>query len=332
MIEAHAQHFRSLKRLACLLLFIGLPLVCCLGQPGALAEADRAIYRGDFDRAAAMAAAFLKAHPNNAAALVLLARAKLARGKFQEAFEDLRRAVKADPANEDALYYLGTLAAVLSEAEFKRLYALAPDSARVHQLLAESYAAQGNMAEAEAEYLAALKADPQLVEALIALGELKRTDAKLDEAIAYYWRAEKAGVLNYDVAYGLGACYVVKREYVRAVEYLRRAVALAPDEAAGRFALGLSLLQLGEAEAAVSELKTAIALEPEMRQAYFVLGRAYTRLGRRELAQAALEKAQELSKQELATEQGVPASLPEAPDAEIQLPKDSRKRPVKRNQ
>jgi tetratricopeptide (TPR) repeat protein len=301
---------------------------CCFAQPAALAEAERAIYRGNFSRAAAMAQSYLKTSPKSAAARVLLARARLAEGRVQEAYAELRRAVGDDPANVDALYYLGTLAAVLSESEFRQLYALAPDSARVHQLLAEAFQAQGNLAEAEGEYLAALRADPRSVESLTALGELKREQAKLDEAIDYYTRAEQAGGLDYDIAYGLGACYSIKQEHARAVEYLRRAVVFAPDAAAARFALGQSLFQLGEAEAAVAELKTAVALEPKMRQAYFLLGRAEQKLGRRAEAQAAFRKVEELSKAEFEADRGAgePASQPpQAPRAGTSAPK--RRRP-----
>ncbi|PYV20307.1 MAG: hypothetical protein DMG24_23140, partial [Acidobacteria bacterium] len=96
-----------------------------------------------------------------------------------------------DPANIDALYYLERLCTILSQIEFRRLLETAPDSFRAHQLMAESYSARHDDDEAEKEYQAALKANPTSVEILDALGELKRSKFKFDEALDYYTRALK---------------------------------------------------------------------------------------------------------------------------------------------
>jgi len=117
--------------------------------------------------------------------------------------------------------------------------------------------------------------NPHSIEVSTELAELKRSQSKFDEAIAYYSQAEKSGPLNYDVAYGLGACYTYKQEYPQAIEWLRKAVALVQHSAAGRFALGNALFQDGQFAAAVPELNEALRLEPRMKQAYFLLGRAY---------------------------------------------------------
>jgi predicted Zn-dependent protease len=105
--------------------------------------------------------------------------------------------------------------------------------------------------------------------------------------------------LNYEIAYGLGACYTYKQEYSRAIEWLRQAVVLAPDSAAGQFALGNALFQNGQFEAAIPELNASLQLEPRMKQAYFLLGRAYSKLGRMDEAKAALKRLDELNRAEI---------------------------------
>jgi tetratricopeptide (TPR) repeat protein len=270
-----------------------------LGESPGLAECTRAFYRGEFVQAARLAEAQLRVQPNAVPVRVMLARALLAQGKFQPAFEELRKVLKADPNNRDALYYLSLIARELSQREYQRLLALAPDSDRAHQLLGEAALAGENPSEAETEFQNALRVNPRSAEAAVALADLKRSQSKFDEAIGYYAQAERIGPLSYPIAYGLGACYTYKKDYSQAADWLRKAVALAPDSAAGHFALGNVLFQGGQLEAAIPELKTSLQLEPRMEQAYFLLGRDYTKLGRQQEAQAMFQKLDQMNRSEV---------------------------------
>jgi len=265
-------------------------------QSFVLKECTRALYRHDYAQAARIAEKHLRQQPKDAPVRVMLGRVQLAQGNIREAFDQLRRALAADPHNIDALYYLSMTARQMSQEEYQRLFALAPESDRTHQLLAEAALAAENSSEAEREFKNALNANPNSSEVLTQLAELKRSQSKFDEAVEYYLKAEHVGALNYDIAYGLGACYTYKQEYSKATEWLRKAVNLAPDSAAGQFALGNVLFQSGQYEAAIPELKTSLQLQPRMKQAYFLLGRAYAKLGRQAEAQAAFSKLDELSR------------------------------------
>ena len=280
------------------------------GQSSGLAECTRAFYRGDYVQAAELAEKHLRQHPNDGPVRVMLARAELAQGQFQEAFDGLQKVLVSDPKNIDALYYLSIIARELSHREYERLFSFAPDSDRVHQLLAEAALAAENKSEAEEEFQKALKANPRSIEVSTELAELKRSQSKFDEAIVYYTQAERIGPLHYEIAYGLGACYTYKQEYPRAIEWLRKAVALAPDSAAGRFALGNALFQNGQSEAAIPELNVSLQLEPRMKQAYFLLGRAYSKVGRLDEAKAALKKLDELNRAEIPGQEKVPPATP----------------------
>jgi tetratricopeptide (TPR) repeat protein len=308
-------------RIACLWLLVCLLCAVCFAQVSPAAESLKALYQGDYQRAAALAAGYLKTHPNDAQMRVILARVELARGEFQAACDELRRTLNADPHNIDALYYLGMVAGVLAQQEYERLYALAPDSARVHQLLGEAAFAQENQTEAEREFFSALRINPRSVDVLTALGELKRSQSKFDEALEYYSRAEAVGPLSYGIAYGLGACYSYKQDHERAVAYFRQAVSLDADSGAGHFALGNALFQSGQTEAAITELKAALALEPKLKQAYFLLGRAYQKLGQQDAARQAFRKLDELTRAEVEKEKGTanseeikrPSAVPDKP-------------------
>jgi tetratricopeptide (TPR) repeat protein len=293
--------FKSPSRLC---VFWLLVLVVAIGATGngqspALTECTRAFYGEDYALAIQLAEKHLSKYPKDVPVRVVLARAELAQGKPLQAFETLQRVLESDPKNIDALYYLSLVSKELSQSEYQRLFSLAPDSFRAHQLLAEAALSIGSPTEAEEEFKRALEVNPHSIEVSTELAELKRSQSKFDEAIAYYSQAEKSGPLNYDVAYGLGACYTYKQEYPQAIEWLRKAVALVQHSAAGRFALGNALFQDGQFAAAVPELNEALHLEPRMKQAYFLLGRAYSKLGRQDEARAAIKKLDQLNRSEV---------------------------------
>jgi tetratricopeptide (TPR) repeat protein len=289
----------SLLRCFCLFVLVGGAGIQTYGQSGVLTESTKALYRGDYTQAEALAEKHLRTQPKDVPVRLILARAELAQGKFQQAFEGLQTVLASDPKNIDALYYMSLTARELSRREYERLFSIAPDSDRVHQLLGEASLAAENKSEAEEEFQKALKANPRSIEVSTELAELKRSQSKFDEAIVYYTQAEQIGPLNYEIAYGLGACYTYKQEYPRAIEWLRKAAALAPDSAAGRFAFGNALFQNGDTEAAIPELNESLRLEPRMKQAYFLLGRAYAKLGRLDQAKAAVKKLDELNRSEI---------------------------------
>ncbi len=291
---------RQAAGLAVLLLLLA---ASAIAQVTNSSESARAFHEGDYQRAAALAEAHLKQQPNSSPARIILARIELMNGRFQEAYMHLRKVLATDPTNVDALYYLAAISGALSQGEFEKLYALAPDSARVHQLLAEAAHAQENTADAEAEYRAALEVNPRLFEALVALGELKRSQSYFDEAITYYARAEDVDPNDFDTVYGLGACYEYKQDRTRAIAYFRRAVALAPDSAVAHFALGNSLFQTQQYEAALPELEASIKLEPQLRQSYYLMGRAYQKLGRQQEAKEAFKRFNVLINTEVKTAQ-----------------------------
>jgi tetratricopeptide (TPR) repeat protein len=286
--------------------FILAYLASAQSQSAALAKATEAFYRGEYQQAGELAEQQLRVNPKAAPPRVLLARVEIAQGRLPQAFDQLKKVLTSDAKNVDALYYLSVVARELSQQEYQRLFAMAPDSDRVHQLLGEAALATENRTEAETEFQNALKANPRSMDAATELAELKRGQSKFDEAITYYTQAAQVGPLNYAIVYGLGACYTYKQDYTQAVQWLRKAVAFDPESPAARFALGNALFQSGEYALAVPELKASLKLEQQFKQAYFLLGRAYSKLGRQEESKAAFQKLDELNRGEIPSEEKRP--------------------------
>lgn len=308
------------------------PVGLAADRADSLAESQRVLYAGDPVKAAAIAEQYLAAHPDSAAGRVSLAQAKMAVGDFDLAYRQLSEAVRVDPNNVDALYHLGKLCTILAQRENEQLFKMAPDHYRVHQLMAESYAAQQNIPQAEEAYQRALKANPKSVAILNALGDLKRRElgaaesaldapaaSRYDEAITYYSQAVKLDPANYDAHYGLGVCYLNSDKATPAIEHFRKAVQADPRSAVAHLGLGRAMMSAERPAEAVEELNTAVRLEPRMRQGFFLLGRAYQMLGKTDLAREALTKERELRQAEFeAAQDALSAGGAAAPSSQSQ--------------
>lgn len=263
-----------------------------LSREATLSEASRALAAGDAERALALANAFLKRHPGSVRARVIVARVYIERDD-DAAYVPLQAALRLAPRDTDALYYMGLVTARLAAAEFARLAAMAPDSARVHQLQAETLEAQEQRAAAEKEYEAALRARPDLLDALLGLGRLKRIRLACDESIVLYEKAETIRP-TFEGAYGLGMCLSYLQKDDTAAARFAEAIARDPKAAVAWAGLGTSLVKLRRPAEGIEKLQHAIALEPRMAEAHYMLGMAYQAAGDDIRAKASFKTAEDL--------------------------------------
>jgi predicted Zn-dependent protease len=283
-------------RAAAAIIFFGL----ASGVPAPAANADRdacanALDRGDFAEAAQMAGSLVRLRPASAEARVLLARAEIGLNKPQGALAELHEALRLDPHNLDALYFLSKLTDILSRQEFLALAGIAPDSPRVHQIQAEGLAAKGDTEGAEREFLAALERKPGTVSILIALGDMKRHTFQYGEALPWYQKVLEKDPGNYDALYGAGACYLLSKKPAEALPVFRRALKADPASLAAKMALGETLLVTGAGIEAVALLEEAAKADPDLQRLQYLLARAYQTTGRSEDARRAFQRYRDLS-------------------------------------
>jgi tetratricopeptide (TPR) repeat protein len=258
-----------------------------------LTEATRALSAGDATRAFELATAYLKQHPGAAAARVLLARVHIERGELDDAYQQLDRALRAEPRNVDALYYFGIVTSELAVKSLDAVVERSPTSARAKQIAAETLEAEDRRTEAEAAWEAALAANPNLLEALLGLAKLKRIRLDCEGAMALYTRAE-AITPTFDAAYGLGTCELRQQRLDVARQRFQEAIARDPRAAVAHVGLGSTLLGLGQSAEAIASLQRALALEPAMTEAWYLLGRAQQAAGNAAAAKEAFARAEQL--------------------------------------
>lgn len=259
-----------------------------------LAEAARALSAGDRDRALQLSTAYLKQHPGDPRGRVLAARIHIDASRFDAAYLEIRRALATAPRDVDALYYQALIAAQLAQEQFHHLETMAPQSPRLHQLLAESLEAQERRQAAETEYQAALAARPDMLDALLGLAKLRRIRLACDDAIPLYEKAEALRP-TFDSAYGLGVCESARQDNDKALAWFGQATVRDPRSAVAWVGLATSLTRLHRPADAVAAVQRAIALEPGMGEAYYALGMAHQAGSDKAKAAAAFRKAEELT-------------------------------------
>lgn len=279
-------------------------------QPADLEGCATALDRGEYANASRQAQAYVRLHPDAVQARILLARAFIGLNNAPAALDQLRAALRRDPKSLDALYYTSKLTGLLSQQEFAFVVEHAPDSARTHQIRAETMEAQGDAAGAEREYLAAIEQRPRTASLMNSLGDLMRHQKRYKDALPWYAKTLESDPGNYDALYGSGASYQLMEDSDKALPFYRKALAADPSSIAAKMALGEALLLTGHEKDAVPLLEEAARTDPNFRRLQFLLGRAYQLTGRAEDSRRAFERMRTLAGHEDEVETPVEAETP----------------------
>lgn len=163
---------------------------------------------------------------------VRLARA----GKYDEAVESFRKAIRTRPDDAELHLYLGIMQArsgnpVDAEASYLEAVRLDPDDARIHFALGQLYAGAGNDERAVDAYLRALVAQPDFAEAHIELGRAFQRAGRHDLAVRPYFEAVRVEPRNSVARYGLALSLIRIERYADARARLESDLAAFPEEA-----------------------------------------------------------------------------------------------------
>ena len=249
-------------------------------------------------------------------------------GRYQQALQNLQRAVTLQPDYAEAHAALGTIYLQLSDfpasekaltlaltinpdliqAEanlavlytktkrlddairvYQNLVQKSPESLQVRLGIASAYQQAEQFPEAIEAYLESLKRSPNLAAAMTNLASCYEAVEDDEQAVRYY-KAALAVAPNLPMANGnLGAIYQEQGELDKALPLLETAIRQNPQFTAARYRLGLVLTKKREFQRAAAEYQRVIAQQRDHVGAYYNLAQALFRLKKREEGKRAMD-------------------------------------------
>ena len=205
-------------------------------------------------------------------------------GDIDKAHDIVRVLERASPTNADVLYAAYRI--YMDEANHTResLAMAAPDSARMHELMAQHLVNEGDLVSAVAQYRKALAINPKLPGVQFELGEAILQNSLSASALAQAEEqfrialAENPG--NANAEYGLAKVCMERRDWKDAITHYSRAVQFRPDYANAQLGLGAALQEVGETDEAKEHLLVASRLDPLNARVHYRLSMLYRTMGR----------------------------------------------------
>ncbi|MBM7118319.1 tetratricopeptide repeat protein [Archangium primigenium] len=210
----------------------------------------------------------LKSEPSNAEANYYLALVKGRRGEFTQAIESMKTAVDRASKRADYHYALGVLyrdAKLPAEAiaEWKKTVTLDPKLVDAYEALGQAYIETNAIDDAIGAYQSVIKADPTRTRALASIGDAHFTAMHWRDAVKSYEQAIKADPNLTQVYYKLGRAWSEQNQYGKAIDFYTKALASAPDNADGWYHLGYAYKEKGKKKDAVRSFKEYLSRKPQ---------------------------------------------------------------------
>ena len=188
-----------------------------------------------------------------------------------------------DPTDATILYTAYRVHSDLADESLLSLSVVEPNSGRMHQAMAHELAKRGNTAEAIENYRTALKLDPQLPGIHFELAEMLSTLETAEgrqEADAEYKAALVANPRDEPSERRLGDIALQANDLPGALEHYRRALQLRSSDPEANAGLAKVFMSQDEPKKAEPLLERALQLDPTNAVAHYRLSMIYRRTGR----------------------------------------------------
>jgi tetratricopeptide (TPR) repeat protein len=229
-------------------------------------------WAGKFDEADERARLAVKGLPNDANAHYLAANAFWRDGRLDDAIAEFEQAVQIDPQYSDALVQLGY--ALLENAQpdaalesFQRALRIDPDQADIYLQIGNIYYDRKDLDKAASLYREGIARAPDNAQAHKNLAWVSSRQDQLQTAVHHYERALELDPAD-SVAHGeLASAYVKLKKYALATDHYQLAILLDPQYAAGYIGLGRVAELQEDLTTAASYYEQALQIDPDLPQA-----------------------------------------------------------------
>jgi tetratricopeptide (TPR) repeat protein len=238
-------------------------------HPEALRGETQALLRlGRGSDAGVPAALLLKALPNDADALMLVATARFEGGDSEGALEVLDQARRVAPERAEVLRGIGNVTRALGNldaaiAAYRHALTLDGDFAAVRYDLAQLLLQRGGFAEAEKELLAALDAVPTYADATLALAALHRVQKRQPAALTLLIEFLERDPYSFDGLVALGELLVEMGRPDDAAIAFQRVLRFDPAHVGAIFHQGLLLSEQKRYREAMACFRRVAEIEPQ---------------------------------------------------------------------
>jgi tetratricopeptide (TPR) repeat protein len=200
--------------------------------------------------------------------------------KVVNTLETLQRAA---PGNQDVLYTAYRTYSDLAARALADLAQAGPDSARLHQILAQTSMSRDDFPGAMEEYRKALKDDPSLPEIHFELGQAILANSVDEPSRAQAEKEFEAALAtnpnDADAEYELGEIALLRSDREAARQHYSRALELRPHFVNAQLGLGKVLAAEDQPQAALNYLLDAERSDPRNETVHYQLATLYRKLG-----------------------------------------------------
>jgi tetratricopeptide (TPR) repeat protein len=227
----------------------------------------------------------LRINPDHASAHNNWGAALARQGKLDEAIERYRKALQIRPDYADAHFAWGnTLTEQGKPAEAIEHYAkvlqIKPDDARAHTTWGNALGQQGKWPEAIEHYRQAVGLRPDYADAHYNWGNALIQQGKPAEAIDHYAKVLQIRPDDARAHTNWGVALALQSKLAEAVEQYRKALHVEPDHAAAHYNWANALAVQGKLAEAVEHYRQALRIRPDYADAHYNWGNALAQQGK----------------------------------------------------
>jgi tetratricopeptide (TPR) repeat protein len=181
-----------------------------------------------------------------------------------------------NPDNVDILFFEQRVYSELADSALNKLAVLAPDSARMQQLIAERLINEGDLKGAIDHYRKALQIDPRLAGMHLELAESLMEGSPNNAATQREATAELSSAISVDgdsakIECELGRIALLQLDLSKALSHYQRAYQLNPENAQAEMGMADVLRAQDKPEEAVKYLRMAVDSDPLNAKAHYKL-------------------------------------------------------------
>jgi tetratricopeptide (TPR) repeat protein len=220
-------------------------------------------------------------------------------GRFAEAIPRLEATRQWAAGNLELAYalaqaYVQTRRPDDARSTVASIYAVAPDSAAAHLLVAQLMIRLEMEPQAETQLTKAIEKDPKIPTAHLLLGQIALFRGRLADAVALTTRELAIAPANAMAFSQLGDAYVREAKWDEAIAALQKSIWLNPYYSAPYILLGRAYVKKAQPAVAEGMFRRAIGFDPNNRTAHYLLAQLLQQTGREEEAKREFDIAERL--------------------------------------